>query len=88
MKKPSRSELLAVIREFGKRAARRPPGDGWHTLLELAAEEGGDVSPSTMKYRIREAQRRGIVVETAIGTALDADGNAKRSAYYRLKPKP
>lgn len=85
MKKPTQNALLQVLEKFGRRPAHRPSGEGWFTLEELAAEEGRGASPAAIKYRIQQAQKRGVMVEIAAGTALDADGRAKRTAYYRLK---
>ena len=83
---PEINDLLHALHEFGKAPARRPLGEGWQTAEELALAEG--VTVAAMKYRIRVAQKRGVVIDVAVGTALDAEGRAKRSYYYRLRPTP
>ena len=83
MSKPNQNALLDALRKFGKAQARRPAGEGWFTLAELAAEEGS--SPAAIKYRILMAQKRGVKFEQANGTALDEEGNAKKAVFWRLK---
>jgi hypothetical protein len=87
--KPSKNALLDAMRKFGRAEARRPPGDGWFTLDELARQEsqetGQVVTVSAMRYRLKMAQKRGVRIESATGTALDDEGNAKRATYYRMR---
>ena len=83
MRKPAISPLLAAIRQFGNSPAQRPQGEGWHTLAELAAEEG--VTVPAIQYRLNQAKRQGVVIEQTVGSALDRHGKPKRAAYYRLK---
>jgi len=86
VKKPGSNELLDALREFGRALAKRPPGDGWFTLEELATAQG--VERAAVRYRIHMARKGGKVkIETATGTALDAEGNARRTSYYRLGEK-
>jgi hypothetical protein len=82
MSAPNQSALLDALRKFGKAQAKRPPGEGWYTLAELATRE--NVSAPTMHYRIKCARDRGVKIEQAYGTALDAEGRAKRATFYRL----
>lgn len=82
------NDLLAALREYGRAAAKRPPGKDWLTMDELVEREiaaGHAVTRAAMRYRLVRAQRNGIIVETAAGTALDDEGRAKRTTYYRLK---
>ena len=85
-KPPEINGLLQALREFGKAAARRPAGEGWQTIEEIAIQEG--LTIGAVRYRLKAAQQRGVVLELAVGTALDAEGRAKRSYYYRLRPTP
>jgi len=80
----SQNDLLDALREYGKATARRPAGDGWYTLQELAAQEG--VSVPQIKYRMNTARKRGIKFDQSPGTQLDDEGNARKAIYWRLKP--
>jgi hypothetical protein len=80
----TQNDLLEALRRYGKADARRPVGDGWYTREEMAKHEG--VSTPAIAYALKCAQRRGVKIETAAGTTLDADGRAKRTTYYRVKP--
>lgn len=76
--------LLVALRKFGKAVAKRPAGEGWFTLAELAQQEQATVP--AIKYRIEQAKKRGVAIEMQPGTVLDDEGTAKRTQYYRLKP--
>jgi hypothetical protein len=75
--------LLDALRKFGRALPKRPSGDGWYTLEELASAES--VTLPTIRYRMQCAQQRGVTFERATGTRVDQDGKAKRTTYYRLK---
>ena len=80
-KPPTENALLEALRQFGKAIAKRP-GEHWYTLEELAAME--ETTPPAIKYRMQQARKRGIRIEQAYGTALDSEGQAKRTMYYKL----
>lgn len=86
MARVTTNDLLDALREYGKAQARRPSGDGWYTVEELANQGGATIAAT--KYRLRTAMERGCKIETASGTALDSEGRAKRAAFYRFKGKP
>jgi DNA-binding Lrp family transcriptional regulator len=77
------NDLLDALVKFGKAQARRPVG-AWYTIEELAKRQ--NVSVPTVKYQMKVARERGVVIEQAYGTVLDTEGRAKRSTFYRQKP--
>lgn len=81
----TRNDLLDALAEFGKALPKKPEGTGWYTLEELAQQSAPPVSVAAVKYRIKRAQERGVRVEMASGTVVDADGRVKRTGYYRLR---
>lgn len=85
MKRPTENALLAALRQYGKATARRPAGKDWATLAEMALEDG--VTLPAIRYKLRMAQRNGVRVETATGTVLDSEGNAKRATFYKFAGK-
>ena len=85
MKAITQNELLEALRLYGKAQARRPAGDGWHTLAELAETEG--LTIPAIKYRIQQAQKQGVKIDLAPGTAIDGDGKARKTFYYRRNGK-
>lgn len=84
--KPTKNALLEALRKFGRALPKRPAGDGWYTLQELSQQEG--VSVPALRYKMQMAKKRGFVFEQAAGTALDDEGNARRTTYFRLRGKP
>lgn len=78
----TRNDLLDALKQYGRAQAKRPAGDHWFTLDDLATAEG--VERAAIRYRIKMAREAGVKVETATGTAIDAEGNARRTMYYRL----
>jgi len=80
------NDLLDALREFGKAAAKRPMGEGWQSLDEMARAES--VSVPTMRYRLKCARARGVKIDQLPGTELDETGMARRTTYYRLVVKP
>lgn len=62
---------------------RKPAGEGWYTLAELARAE--NASMPAIKYRIECAKKRGVQIDMAPGTALDDEGKPRRTTYYRLR---
>lgn len=83
MARVTTNDLLEALRQHGTPLPRKPIGEGWYTIQELADREQATVS--AIKWRIKCAKARGVIIEQATGTALDADGKPKRTAYYRLK---
>lgn len=86
MKAPNGSAILAVLEKFGRAQAKRPAGDGWHTLDELAAQKS--TTRAAIRYQIQMAQRQGVQFETASGSTVDDEGRPKRTTFYRLKKSP
>ena len=86
MKAPSRNALLDALEKFGRAVAKRPKGEGWHTLQELSAQRG--ISVPALKYRLDMAKKRGVEIDMAPGTQVDDEGNARKAIYYRLKGTP
>lgn len=82
MTKVTRNDLLEAIRQYGKASPKHPAGEGWVTLDALAAQEG--ISKGMLRYRLEQAMKRGVKIETATGSAEDADGKMRRVMYYRL----
>lgn len=81
----TQNDLLEALRKYGKATARRPAGQGWYTLHELAAMEDPPITIPALKYRIQQAQKQGIRFEMAGGTQIDEEGKARKAVYYRLK---
>lgn len=86
MARVTQNDVLAVLAEYGKALPKRPAGDGWNTLDELASQSGQ--TRAAIRYQIACAQARGVHFETATGSVVDADGKAKRATFYRLRKAP
>lgn len=80
-----------MLREYGKATVKRPTGDGWFTLEELADEERKQdptVTVEAIRYRIKQAKQHGVTVEVAAGSIADRDGKVHRTNYYRITTGP
>ena len=78
----TRNDLLDALEQFGRAAAKRPAGQGWYTIEEMAKRR--NKSLPTIRYQLKMARERGIRIEQAYGTVIDADGRAKRATFYKL----
>lgn len=81
--KVTANDLISALKQYGKALSKRPPGEGWQTLEELATASGQ--SRAAVRYQVRMAQRQGVKMETATGSVEDVDGRIVRSTFYRLR---
>lgn len=79
----SRNDLLSAIDELGKEQPKRPEGDGWRTVPEMAKEKG--VSRGAMHQRLRVALEHGLKVESFVGSDHDATGKLVKQTWFRIK---
>ena len=80
--KPTPNAFLSALHEFGKAAPRRPPGDGWFTIVEYAAM--GKTTVPAIKYGMQKAEQRGVTFESAYGTMPNKQGIARKAVFFRL----
>ena len=84
MTKVTTDDLLAAIQEYGKEPPKRPPGNGWHTVKQMAQQQ--KVSVSGFRQRFRLAMERGLQVERFTGSDYDEAGTLVRQTWFRKKP--
>lgn len=75
------NNLLEAIREYGREKPKRPTGKGWHTIAEMAKEEG--IAVGTLDRRLRVAIQNGLKFERFIGSDFDVNGRLVKRTWYR-----
>lgn len=77
------NDLLAAINAIGREQPKRPEGEGWETVPQMAKREG--ISRGAMHQRLRVALEKGLQVEKFIGSDHDAIGNVVKQTWFRVK---
>lgn len=83
MARVTTDDLLAAIDALGKEQPKRPVGDGWHTIKQMAKTKGLNIS--AMRFRFYRAVERGLQVERFVGSDYDAHGTLIKQTWFRVK---
>jgi hypothetical protein len=81
MKSKPISNWAALLSQEVSSREKKPKGDGWLTLVQLAEDEG--VSVSSLKRQMKRLLDKGIV-ETFTGSELNC-GRLSRQVWWRQK---
>ena len=80
---PRESDLLAAIDALGKEQPKRPAGDGWQTVAQMA--KARQISVGAMRFRFNQAIERGLKIERFVGSDYDPTGRLVKQTWFRVK---
>ncbi len=83
MTKVTKGDLLDAIRAYSKALPKRPPGQGWRTIVQMAEQEG--VTCSAFRQRFYVAIGKGLKVERFVGSDYDQTGALTKQTWFRVR---